>query len=95
VVEAICDLVDEMAPERRSVSRRNLITFVDDRPGHDERYGMDTSKIVRDLGWRPRESFDTGLRKTVEWYVTNPGWWEALRQRYDGRRLGLSVVATG
>ncbi len=95
VVEAICDLVDEMAPERRSVSRRNLITFVDDRPGHDERYGMDTSKMMRDLGWRPHESFDTGLRKTVEWYVTNPGWWEALRQRYDGRRLGLSVVATG
>ena len=55
---------------------------------------MDTSKLTRDLGWMPRETFDTGLRKTVEWYVTNPGWW-ALRRRYDGRRLGLSVVAAG
>ena len=76
VVEAICDLVDEMAPEGSAGSRRDLIiTFVDDRPGHDQRYGMDTSKLTRDLGWMPRETFDTGLRKTVEWYVTNPGWW--------------------
>ena len=95
VVEAICDLVDEIAPERSSGSRRNLITFVDDRPGHDQRYAMDTSKLTRDLGWMPRETFDTGLRETVEWYVANPGWCEALRRRYDGRRLGLSVVATG
>jgi dTDP-glucose 4,6-dehydratase len=94
VVEAICDLVDELAPERASGSRRSLITFVDDRPGHDQRYAIDTSKLTRDLGWMPRETFDTGLRKTVEWYVTNPRWWEALRRRYDGRRLGLSVVAT-
>ena len=95
VVETICDLVDEMAPEGSAGSRRDLITFVDDRPGHDQRYGMNTSKLTRDLGWMPRETFDTGLRKTVEWYVMNPERWEALRRRYDGRRLGLSVVAAG
>jgi dTDP-glucose 4,6-dehydratase len=95
VVETICDLVDEIAPERSSGSRRNLITFVDDRPGHDQRYATDTSKLTRELGWVPRETFDTGLRKTVEWYVTNRGWWETLRRRYDGRRLGLGVVPIG
>jgi dTDP-glucose 4,6-dehydratase len=95
VVEAICDLVDELALQRSSGSRRNLITFVDDRPGHDQRYAVDPSKLTRDLGWQPRETFDTGLRKTVEWYVANRAWWEPLRRRYDGRRLGLGVVATG
>jgi dTDP-glucose 4,6-dehydratase len=92
VVEAICDLVDEIAPERRSGSRRNLITFVDDRPGHDQRYAIDGSKLTRDLGWAPRETFATGLRKTVEWYLTNRAWWEKLRRRYDGRRLGLGAL---
>jgi dTDP-glucose 4,6-dehydratase len=95
VVEAICDLVDEMAPEPSSGCRRDLITFVDDRPGHDERYAMDTSKLTRELGWMPRETFETGLRKTVGWYVANRPWWEALRRRYDGRRLGLGVAAAG
>jgi dTDP-glucose 4,6-dehydratase len=92
VVEAICDLVDEMAPERRSSSRRSLITFVEDRPGHDQRYAIDASKLRRELGWTPSETFSTGLRKTVEWYVANRAWWEKLRQRYDGRRLGLGVL---
>jgi dTDP-glucose 4,6-dehydratase len=92
VVEAICDLVDEMAPERRSGSRRSLINFVEDRPGHDQRYAIDASKLRRELGWAPSETFSTGLRKTVEWYVANRAWWEKLRQRYDGRRLGLGVL---
>jgi dTDP-glucose 4,6-dehydratase len=87
VVEAICQLVDEITPG--SSSCRDLITFVDDRPGHDLRYAIDASKLARDLGWTPRETFDSGLRKTVEWYVTNRAWWEKLRYRYDGRRLGL------
>ena len=95
VVEAICDLVDELAPELGYGTRRNLITFVDDRPGHDQRYAMDTSKLTRDLGWVPRETFETGLRKTVEWYLANRPWWEALRQRYDGARLGLGGVGSG
>ena len=71
VVEAICDLVDELAPERRAAPRRELITFVADRPGHDLRYAIDASKIERELGWRPRETFETGLRKTVQWYLDN------------------------
>jgi dTDP-glucose 4,6-dehydratase len=89
VVEAVCDLVDEIVPG--SGSRRDLITFVDDRPGHDERYAIDASKLARDLGWAPGETFDSGLRKTVEWYVANRASWEKLRRRYDGRRLGLGA----
>jgi dTDP-glucose 4,6-dehydratase len=92
VVEAICDLVDEMAPERSCGSRRDLITFVDDRPGHDQRYAIDASKLTRDLGWAPSETFASGLRKTVEWYVTHRAWWEKLRRRYDGRRLGRGTL---
>ena len=95
VVEEICDLVDELAPELGYGTRRDLITFVDDRPGHDQRYAMNTSKLTRDLGWVPRETFGTGLRKTVEWYLANRPWWEALRQRYDGARLGLGGVGSG
>jgi dTDP-glucose 4,6-dehydratase len=92
VVEAICDLVDEMAPEGRAGSRRDLISFVEDRPGHDQRYAIDASKLTRELGWMPRETFETGLRKTVEWYLNNRAWWEKLRRRYDGRRLGRGAL---
>ena len=63
----------------KSGSRRELITFVQDRPGHDLRYAIDCSKIERELGWRPRETFETGLRKTVRWYLDNRAWWEAIR----------------
>ncbi|HKI26984.1 MAG TPA: dTDP-glucose 4,6-dehydratase [Candidatus Sulfotelmatobacter sp.] len=73
IVETICDLVDEMAP-RREGPRRSLITFVKDRPGHDRRYAMDARKIERELGWRPAETFATGLRKTVRWYLENEAW---------------------
>ncbi|MFZ0317776.1 MAG: dTDP-glucose 4,6-dehydratase, partial [Candidatus Sulfotelmatobacter sp.] len=73
IVETICDIVDEMAGSR-GVARRSLITFVKDRPGHDRRYAMDASKIERELGWRPRETFDTGIRKTVKWYLENEEW---------------------
>jgi dTDP-glucose 4,6-dehydratase len=72
IVEAICDVVDEMSP--RKESRRSLITFVKDRPGHDRRYAMDARKIERELGWRPKETFETGLRKTVRWYLENDEW---------------------
>jgi dTDP-glucose 4,6-dehydratase len=92
VVEAICDLVDEMAPGGSLGSRRDLITFVDDRPGHDQRYAIDASKLTHDLGWAPRETFGTGLRKTVEWYLANRAWWEKLSRRYDGRRLGRGAL---
>ena len=73
IVETICDIVDEMAGSR-GPARRSLITFVKDRPGHDRRYAMNASKIERELGWRPRETFETGIRKTVKWYVDNEEW---------------------
>ena len=73
IVETICDLVDEMAP-RSQGSRRSLITFVKDRPGHDRRYAMDAGKTERELGWRPAETFATGIRKTVRWYLENEAW---------------------
>jgi dTDP-glucose 4,6-dehydratase len=73
IVQLICDLVDEIAP-RAGLSRRDLITFVKDRPGHDRRYAIDARKIERELGWKPKETFETGLRKTVRWYLENDAW---------------------
>jgi dTDP-glucose 4,6-dehydratase len=73
IVHAICDLVDEMSP-RSANSRRELITYVKDRPGHDRRYAMNATKIERELGWRPKETFESGLRKTVCWYLENNDW---------------------
>lgn len=88
VVNAICGILDELRP-RESGSYRNLITFVADRPGHDLRYAIDCSKIERELGWRPKETFETGLRRTVQWYLDNPAWWQAIRSgNYRGERLG-------
>jgi dTDP-glucose 4,6-dehydratase len=94
VVHAICDLVDELRPDAAIGSRRSLITYVTDRPGHDLRYAIDASKIKRELGWTPAESFETGLRKTVGWYLENEWWWSRVRSgEYRGERLGLSAVA--
>src|SRR5229473_6062246 len=73
VVEAICDIVDEVLP-RHGVPRKELVTFVKDRPGHDRRYAMDARKIERELGWRPKETFESGIRKTVRWYLDNEDW---------------------
>ena len=88
VVEAICDILDEMRPDR--MSRRALVTFVADRPGHDHRYAIDATKLETELGWKARETFETGLRKTVAWYLANETWWRPLRERvYTGERLGL------
>jgi dTDP-glucose 4,6-dehydratase len=74
VVHTICDLLDELAPREDGASYKEQITFVKDRPGHDRRYAIDASKIERELGWRPAETFETGLRKTVEWYLANQDW---------------------
>jgi dTDP-glucose 4,6-dehydratase len=94
LVGMICDVVDELAPRPAAASRRELITFVEDRPGHDLRYAIDTSKIREDLGWAPRESLASGLRRTVTWYLENQDWWERIRSgTYDGSRLGLGMGA--
>jgi dTDP-glucose 4,6-dehydratase len=89
VVESICDKLDKIVPADNGGRRRDLITFVEDRPGHDQRYAIDFSKLAGELDWAPRESFDTGLEKTVNWYLSHRDWWEnILEDRYDGGRLG-------
>ncbi|PKM31923.1 MAG: dTDP-glucose 4,6-dehydratase [Gammaproteobacteria bacterium HGW-Gammaproteobacteria-11] len=91
VVQTICELLEELAPEKPEgvLFYRDLITFVKDRPGHDQRYAIDASKIKRELGWVPRESFETGIRKTVRWYLDNPEWWQrVLSGDYRLARLG-------
>ena len=90
VVETICDLLDQAAGHGNA-PRRNLITYVTDRPGHDRRYAIDPSKIERELGWRAAESFEGGLAKTVSWYLSNKSWWEAILQRgYQAERIGTA-----
>ena len=94
VVEAICDLLDRRRPRGKGVSHRDLITFVTDRPGHDRRYAMDASKLERELAWAPQESFDTGLARTVDWYLGNEWWWAPIRNgSYAGERLGKLTAA--
>ena len=93
VVEVICELLEELAPQKPSgVSLySDLIDFVSDRPGHDTRYAIDASKMQSELGWTPEESFETGIRKTVEWYLNNESWWRrVLDGSYQGERLGLT-----
>lgn len=87
VVLRICEVLDELAPAARP--RAELIEFVKDRPGHDARYAIDATKLEQELGWRANNDFDSGIRKTVEWYLANQWWWEPLRARYAGQRLGL------
>ncbi|EHM00046.1 dTDP-glucose 4,6-dehydratase [Acetobacteraceae bacterium AT-5844] len=89
VVRAICDSLDRLRPDPAG-PRRRLIEFVADRPGHDARYAIDASKLRAELGWQPAESFETGLEKTIAWYLENGWWWQPLRERvYGGERLGL------
>lgn len=78
VVRAVCGLLDELHPQSPLTPHADLITFVDDRPGHDLRYAIDAGKIERELGWTPQETFASGLRKTVQWYLDNPGWWQRV-----------------
>ncbi|MES2179173.1 MAG: dTDP-glucose 4,6-dehydratase [Gemmatimonadota bacterium] len=92
VVRAICALLDELAPRPSGRPAASLITFVADRPGHDLRYAIDSTKIVDELGATPRESFESGLRKTVEWYLANTEWTDrCLSGAYTGQRLGLEM----
>ena len=89
VVESICDLLDDMSP-RPAGSRRGLISFVADRPGHDRRYAIDASKLERELGWRADENFESGLAKTVRWFFDNRNWWQTILDRgYQQKRIGL------
>ena len=93
VVRRICAVLDELLPSNQP--REELIDFVTDRPGHDARYAIDAAKLETELGWRAQENFDTGIAKTVQWYVENDWWWRPLRERYAGERLGLLNSAKG
>jgi dTDP-glucose 4,6-dehydratase len=94
VVQTICDLLDRLEPSAKG-TRHQLISFVADRPGHDRRYGIDASKLENDLDWRAEETFETGLAKTVQWYLDNRPWWQAILQRgYRAERVGLSEMHT-
>ncbi len=94
VVETICKILDELAPEHPAgvTFYKDLITYVADRPGHDQRYAIDASKIKKELGWVPDETFETGLKKTIQWYLTNNEWCERIQSgKYQQERLGLNV----
>ncbi|UJW85861.1 dTDP-glucose 4,6-dehydratase [Devosia sp. SL43] len=87
VVRRICSVLDDLRPDAQP--RESLIDYVTDRPGHDARYAIDASKLETELGWKATETFDTGIEKTVRWYLENEWWWRPLRQAYDGQRLGI------
>lgn len=94
VVRTICSLMEELVPNKPAgvAHYEDLITYVTDRPGHDVRYAIDPSKIYRDLGWAPQETFESGIRKTVEWYLNNSEWWSrVLDGSYSRDRLGIKV----
>lgn len=92
VVRRICAVLDERRPEQ--APRDSLISFVADRPGHDARYAIDPTKLEQELGWRAKETFETGIEKTVDWFLDNEWWWQPLRQRYRGERLGMLAANT-
>ncbi|MBA0184077.1 dTDP-glucose 4,6-dehydratase [Pectobacterium versatile] len=93
VVQTICRLLDEMLPNKPAGIDKyeSLITYVTDRPGHDMRYAIDAGKIYRELGWKPQETFESGIRKTVQWYLENEKWWRRVKDgSYAGERLGIT-----
>ena len=90
IVNRVCSLMDEFYPQKYVEKYADLITFVKDRPGHDFRYAIDSSKIYNDLGWEPVESFETGIKKTVNWYLNNVKWWRRIQNKtYKQERLGI------
>ena len=94
VVRELCGLLDLLSPDAHTGPRTSLVRFVTDRPGHDQRYAIDASRVQKALGWAPRETFASGLRKTVEWYLANRTWWERILDgRYRGERIGLGTAA--
>ena len=91
VVQTICRVLDELRPRADGTSYASLITFVKDRPGHDLRYAIDPAKLMDELGWKPKHTFDTGIRATVQWYLDNDWWWRPIREaKYAGQRLGVA-----
>jgi dTDP-glucose 4,6-dehydratase len=91
IVQTICDILDRVRPLPRGKPHRDLISFVTDRPGHDLRYAIEPSKTERELGWKADETLETGLEKTVAWYLDNEWWWRPIReQSYSGERLGIA-----
>ncbi|GAO40317.1 dTDP-glucose 4,6-dehydratase RffG [Sphingomonas changbaiensis NBRC 104936] len=93
VVETICETLDHIRPRDDGKSYRDQISFVADRPGHDFRYAIDASKLERELGWHRQESFETGIAKTIRWYLDNEAWWRPILARtYSGERLGLKTA---
>lgn len=91
VVEAICDILDRKRPRHGGQSYRDLITFVKDRPGHDRRYAIDSTRIENELGWQAQETFESGIEKTIDWYLDSQWWWGPIRDgRYAGERLGAA-----
>lgn len=90
VVNKLCDILDDLLPDSEFLPHKNLVEFVTDRPGHDQRYAIDATKIQRELGWQPRETFESGMRKTVEWYLNNREWNQHIIDgSYQQQRLGL------
>jgi len=90
IVNEICELLDKLIPKENGQSYKEQIVYVKDRPGHDMRYAIDSSKIKNKLGWSPVESFDTGIQKTIKWYLENENWWKAIQnKKYEQERLGL------
>ena len=90
IVKTICSILDELRPRVTGKPYNELITYVKDRPGHDFRYAIDESKINNDLGWVPKETFETGIRKTIQWYLDNEDWWKRIQDgTYNQERLGL------
>ena len=91
IVESICSILDKLRPADSGESYRELITYVKDRPGHDYRYSIDSTRIKNELNWEPKESFDTGLIKTIKWYLKNDLWWKKIQNHvYKQERLGVS-----
>ena len=91
VVETICDVVASKVNETTAEALKNLITHVDDRPGHDQRYAIDASKIKSELGWEPMETFESGMSKTIEWYLRNSDWCDEIAEtKYARERLGTN-----